>query len=246
MQTLLQGPAGAALLRFLQDNSLKPVDDAKSKPGLGARLAASRGKTVPPPRAASAAAPPRDDDEDGYDEAGLEAQELPPQEIERMGKSIVRRATQSAGSLSGWWRTQHWNHSRNANEARSICHALDLLLAEVPHAEDLQAVECMARRLAGVQKADHTGNWHLCQALELAPDGDLLSLSEMSRTIKVANQYAQVSGTRKRGGEPKSRGGGGFTWRGGRGRGRGGKPSSSAASSSSSGRGGRGAAAQSE
>ena len=239
-EALLQGPAGGALLRFLQTNTIRAVDDNKARSGIGARLAASRGKAAP--RAASAAPQASDEEE----EEAEDAQEPQPQEIERMGRSIVRRAIQSSGSMSGWWRTQHWVHARNGNEARSICHALDLLITEVNHAEDLQAVECMARRLAGVQKADASGNWNICKALELAPDGDLLSLAEMSKTIRVANQYAQVDGAggRKRGGgEPKNRGG--FTWRGGRGRGRGGRQSSST-SSSSSGRGGRGASAQPE
>lgn len=243
---MLEGPAGHALLRFLTANALPT--EPKAKTGIGARLAASRGRPAPPHAQVASPVPlagrDAEDNNDDYD--AEDAHDPQPLEIERMGKSIVRRATQSAGSMSGWWRTQHWNHLRNANEARSICHALDLLLSEVQNAEELQAVECMARRLAGVQKADASGNWNLCKALELAPDGDLLSLTEMSKTVRLANQFAQVDGSRKRGGDPKSRGGG-FTWRGGgRGRGRGGKPSASSASSSSSGRGGRGAAAQSE
>ncbi len=241
MEEMLAGPGGAALLRFLKTNLSEDVK-IKNKPGIGSRLAAARGLSAP--RAPSAPRAVADDD-DAFEDAEELAEVPPTMDGERMGMNIVRRARQSAGSMSGWYRTQQWINPRNGNEARSICHALDLLYAQVPDADLLDAVECMARRLVGVQKADSSNNWNLCRALELAPDGDLLTLAEMSKTIKVANQFAQVDGGRKRGGEPKSRGGG-FQWRG-RGRGRGGKPANaSSSSSSSSGRAGRSADARAE
>lgn len=67
-------------------------------------------------------------------------------------------------SLAQAFAAHTWKHDRNKNECLTLARALDHLRRKTPRVTE--AVELLARRLAGVDIADDTGNWALCQALE--------------------------------------------------------------------------------
>ena len=79
-----------------------------------------------------------------------------------------------ATSLLQVFNARTWKSERNKNECLTLARALDHLRRGKPRVSD--AIELLVRRLAGVDIADETGNWSLCQALEGGSSHDRQSL----------------------------------------------------------------------
>lgn len=118
-----------------------------------------------------------------------------------MADQFMRRALAQGdfSSLAQAFTAHTWKSERNKNECLTLARALDHLRRKRPRVSD--AVELLSRRLAGVDIADETGNWAICQALEggssherqsLVPEdvmrGALKSVVQLQAIQKTAGQ----------------------------------------------------------
>ena len=118
-----------------------------------------------------------------------------------MAEQFMRRALAQGAfsSLAQAFTAHTWKSDRNKNECLTLARALDHLRRKKPRVSE--AVELLSRRLAGVDIADDTGNWAICQALEggssherqsLVPEdvmrGALKSVVQLQAIQKTAGQ----------------------------------------------------------
>jgi len=118
-----------------------------------------------------------------------------------MAEQFMRRALAQGdySSLAQAFTAHTWKSERNKNECLTLARALDHLRRKRPRVSD--AIELLSRRLAGVDIADDTGNWAICQALEggssherqsLVPEdvmrGALKSVVQLQAIQKTAGQ----------------------------------------------------------
>ena len=80
------------------------------------------------------------------------------------------------------------NSRRNSREARTLCEALDMLVAgRLP-----QALDLLAQRLLAVETADSEKSWLVAQHLELVPMEDASVTSEMQIRVALKRQASSV------------------------------------------------------
>ena len=78
--------------------------------------------------------------------------------------ALLARA-KAIGSVSLWCNQVNVKNFRNKRECLALAEAFDALLAEGIN-EDSKGLDILARRLIGVQLADNSGDWALCQAIQ--------------------------------------------------------------------------------
>jgi len=122
----------------------------------------------------------REDDEHDIDEF----YDIQPRE-ESCFQSLVFRAKQ-VGSISLWCNQVQWRNMRNKRECLALAEALDCFMEEGID-ESSAGLEIMSRRLVGVQLADRSGDWSLCEAVQ-GPSllDSVLSRKHFSSVLKDA------------------------------------------------------------
>jgi hypothetical protein len=116
------------------------------------------------------------------------------------GRSVVESilaATDEAGSVRGWVRTNEFRSERNRHECEAIAHAVDVLLLLDGVSRQAVGIEILLRRLAGVALADEHGSWGAADAVSMVGSSrSLLPRHSVIKALKEANTFAKLkSGT---------------------------------------------------
>lgn len=139
----------------------------------------------------------------------------------RLAPMVIERALSTASSVLGWVIAHEWKMVRNRKEAEVLAQAIDAAMIEGLDPETSDTLEILARRIAGLGEADRSGNWAMCDAVQLPTSAShLLDLATLEKVARSAAAFQRVEARA----QPK-RTGGGFQqsrFTRGRGRGRGG------------------------
>lgn len=115
-------------------------------------------------------------------------------------------STNGRGSIVEVYKEMEFKVVRNQRECESLARIIDLLRAK----KRRRALEACVRRLVGVQSADTSGNWRLCDQFELVMDKQSFVPDEfLARALKNAQRLESLetgsAGRRERGNAPSSR-----------------------------------------
>jgi hypothetical protein len=105
---------------------------------------------------------------------------------------MIRACKSKYGSFKAYISQFKFKEARNQHECEAIAQAVDAFLAAgVP--PSCIGHEILLRRMAGVQHADKSKQWHVCQSLEWEPAGELLvPRHELKRAFKDSEVFARL------------------------------------------------------
>ena len=125
------------------------------------------------------------DDEDAVAEAEQNVDES-------CARAVIQRA-KKVGSVLIWSNQVAWKNARNRRECQCLSEAIDSLIDE-GLGEASPGLEILCRRLVGVQLADKTGNWNICEAVQGPSTVDsVLSRAMFSKALRDAASLRRLS-----------------------------------------------------
>jgi len=92
-----------------------------------------------------------------------EVAEAEPELEESCTRAVLQRGGK-VGSVSLWCNQVQWRNARNRRECQTLSEAIDALVEE-GLGEESPGLEIISRRLVGVQLADRTSDWNVCDAV---------------------------------------------------------------------------------
>jgi hypothetical protein len=136
-------------------------------------------------RAEAAVDEDKDDGEWDVDEDDLDIGHLPGKPLE-LDDALVQKMLdklRSYGNCLVWLQAVEWQQRRNQRECHTIAQAVDALVGGKVEL----ALSVLLRRLVGVQLADETGQWEVCDAITGSTGAhSLLPRQDLRRALKEA------------------------------------------------------------
>jgi hypothetical protein len=168
-------PSEVSLMEVLRSSAV-------SRPS--ARAVASG--SIPPRRRVAAVEDDKDDGEwDIDDDEDPDTAYLPGKPLE-LDDELVQKMLdklRSYGNCLVWLQAVEWQQRRNQRECQTIAQAVDALV----RGKGELALSVLLRRLVGVQLADETGQWEVCDAITGSTGAhSLLPRQDLRRALKEA------------------------------------------------------------
>ena len=139
------------------------------------------------------------------DEDVDDVMEVAPVEDDSYVRAVLDRA-RKVGSVSLWCNQVQWKQARNRRECQALSEAIDALVEE-GLGEGSLGLEMLARRLVGVQLADKTNDWSICEAIQGPSMADsVLPRHMFSKALREAATIRRLNERAGRGTRFKSAG----------------------------------------